>query len=147
MNRREFNSLLGGTAVAWPLAAHAQQRPIPVIGFLTASNPDWPSVAAVCRGLKQTGYAEGHNVAITAGRGQHDRLPRWRPIWSRQVAVIIASAAPFRRWRQGRGHDPDRVLMASDPVKLGPPRASTDLASNVTGSAYCQHFDGEGLEL
>src|SRR5262249_62157245 len=77
--RRDFITLIGGAAVAWPLTARAQQTAMPVIGFL---DPRSPHVIAerlrgFRRGLKETGYAEGEKVAVEdrLAEGPYDRLP------------------------------------------------------------------------
>ena len=96
MRRREFITLLGGAAAAWPLAARAQPSALPVIGFLNNTTPQTyaPFIAAFRRGLGQVGYIEGQNVAIEYrwGRNQSERLPDFaKELVQRAVTVIVAS--------------------------------------------------------
>src|SRR4029077_14434861 len=98
MRRREFISLLGGVAAAWPLMARAQQPAMPVVGYVGSTSLDGyvsDQVAAFRQGLNEAGFVEGQNVTIDFrwAEGQYDRLPMLvAEFVSRQVAVILAGA-------------------------------------------------------
>ena len=125
MKRREFISLLGGVAVAWPVSAHAQQPAMPVIGFLSSRSPGESAVheMAFRLGLKDSGYVESENVhiALRWAEDENNRLPALATdLVRRQVAVIVASGSTAALVAKAASASIPIVFgTAPDPVAVG----------------------------
>ena len=125
MKRREFITLFG-SAVAWPLAARAQQYPMPVVGFLGAPSaaPYARYLSAIHQGLKEFGYIEGQNVSFEYrwAEGHYDRLPTLAAdLVQRQVSVIvpIGGAPATVAAKPATSTIPIAFNMLADPIELG----------------------------
>jgi putative ABC transport system substrate-binding protein len=139
VRRREFTTLLGGAAVAWPLMARAQQAAMPLIGFLHSASPapNAHLVAAFRKGLSEAGFVEGQNVLIEYryAEGQYDRLPRLaRELIDGKVDIIVPVTTPAAlAAKQATSVLPIVFVEVGNPILVGLVGSLSRPEANITG--------------
>src|SRR5262249_50322133 len=157
MRRRDFIILLAGAMGAWPSALRAQQKAMPVVGYLSASNapssPNAPGLVAFRQGLSESGYFEGQNVAIEYrwAEGHYDRLPALAAdLVGRKVDVVVTTGGgrPAQAAKNATSTIPIVSAFLPDPVALGLVASLARPGGNLTGfSNIAVEMQPKRLEL
>jgi putative tryptophan/tyrosine transport system substrate-binding protein len=152
MRRRDFITLTGGAAVAWPLAARAQQPAIPVIGFLSSRTRGAATrfLEAFRQGLKEAGFVEGQNVTIECrfAEDQYERLPALAADLIRTRVAVLFAGGTFGPAKQATSTIPIVFTSGFDPVVTGTVSSINHPEGNITGiSFYSGALNSKQIEL
>ena len=146
MKRREFISLLGGAAAAWPTVSRAQQPAMPVIGVLSGGN----DVPAFTKGVAESGYENGRNVRVELHSGHYDQLRTMaKELVARRVAVIAPiGIEAAQAAKEATSSIPIVFVFGVDPIKFGFVRSFSRPGGNITGmSLYTSELQAKRVEL